>query len=560
VHCEHFRPHLVAYADGELTPTLAETVEQHLAVCPICRSDVADIRNVSAILGLWQAAPPKVSAAEKILATAVSEEQRRPRAGITRRPTGRPDAAKGELRSTPAEILSTTKLSTAPTRRFVFNLRWLASGVAAAAVVTLMCLWAWHAVVAPERPSGLATVNGFRRTLATAISRQHLAESVTGLGVIAAETYSRPTIDVERAMVLDMVGSILSRLTEDAQKADAAALLNLAAADLAEPALPVESAGCSSYDWPAVVFDALLGSRADAAEIALAAPMEDDTPADGPLKQARDLADKGRLRAAISLLEGATVEARNEPPRAILLADLYLKTGSPQKARRLLLRVEKKTSSTFRAGLLRTMAAAARNASLLKRKWVGAAARLAIERKKMTTAEVLARYQEILSMQIEGLDYSAAVQTLSDMLQLQVAGQQKYPGVPSRYDTLCRYGWCLHQLRRDEPALAAFAEVQAGPDPEMAILAAFEAALIQNAANDTSLAISTLKDIINRPGTRKYPELLELVVFDLGYMLIQDAGAVEQGIDILRSKEIASFHLRRLADAVIERAMSRQAG
>jgi anti-sigma factor RsiW len=52
------REEVMAYLDGELSPSQMTIVGQHLETCERCRALAADLRSVSARLGEWQIAPP----------------------------------------------------------------------------------------------------------------------------------------------------------------------------------------------------------------------------------------------------------------------------------------------------------------------------------------------------------------------------------------------------------------------------------------------------------------------------------------------------------------------
>lgn len=60
--CQSIREMLVGYADGELEPTLAAEVTEHLAACPSCRRKVEYLhRSLELARGLWDEASDRVS-------------------------------------------------------------------------------------------------------------------------------------------------------------------------------------------------------------------------------------------------------------------------------------------------------------------------------------------------------------------------------------------------------------------------------------------------------------------------------------------------------------------
>jgi len=75
--CDAIRAWLSAYLDGEITSRRREAVEAHLAGCDACRRELADLRQVSACLQVWQApeANPELSARFAERLTARSRQQ-----------------------------------------------------------------------------------------------------------------------------------------------------------------------------------------------------------------------------------------------------------------------------------------------------------------------------------------------------------------------------------------------------------------------------------------------------------------------------------------------------
>jgi len=560
VNCENIRPYLAVYVDGDLSSTLAEHVEEHIATCPLCAAELADIRIVTALLGLWRIRSGSDSLVQAIL------DKTRPKHSLKRAdaPFQREvDISEPIPERTPPAVLPGKTVHAAKARRTWTRaggprLRWVASA-ATIIFVVMLSLWAWRAPLKRTEWSGLPTVSSLRQTLSGAVSREHVNESATACRMVAAAAYGKDGINAAQAMLLGMIADILADPGEDGRKADAAGLLGMVNTMAPLSGSMPETAGPGGVRALAALSHILTGASAFAEQLS------EDVPADGAsladcFDEADKMAGRGQLSAAISLLEGVDVPIEERATHAIRLADLYLRTGSPDKARDVATRAQSTTASEFRASLLHTIVTAADAACRLKTEWITAATTLALERKRLSTKAVLIEYQNIFSMQVLGLDLTSAVQTLADMLKLQEFSSRRHGVVPSRAETLCRYGWCLHQLGRTQEAVDAFLEAESGPEPEMAILAGFEAALIHNAGINTHLALGTLRELINRPETAKHPELLELIVFQLGYIMIEDAREVKLGIDVLRSKEISSFHLRALADAVIERAIMRQAG
>lgn len=73
--CDVFRPELGALVLGGLDPDDAVAVEAHLAACPDCRAEHADIAGVPALLDLARTAPPQVPA--RVRDRVVAEASRR---------------------------------------------------------------------------------------------------------------------------------------------------------------------------------------------------------------------------------------------------------------------------------------------------------------------------------------------------------------------------------------------------------------------------------------------------------------------------------------------------
>lgn len=63
-YCQDIQPELSAYLDGELTPPQRAEVEAHLASCPRCREEVAELKTLAAGV----AALPKLEPAPQFLA------------------------------------------------------------------------------------------------------------------------------------------------------------------------------------------------------------------------------------------------------------------------------------------------------------------------------------------------------------------------------------------------------------------------------------------------------------------------------------------------------------
>jgi len=59
--CE-VREHLVAYADGELPSDLRREVEAHLAECPSCAQELAELEATRTLLKRWPAPQPSAEA------------------------------------------------------------------------------------------------------------------------------------------------------------------------------------------------------------------------------------------------------------------------------------------------------------------------------------------------------------------------------------------------------------------------------------------------------------------------------------------------------------------
>ena len=59
--CE-VREHLVAYVDGELPDGLRREVEEHLAGCPSCAQELAELEATRALLERWPVAEPSAEA------------------------------------------------------------------------------------------------------------------------------------------------------------------------------------------------------------------------------------------------------------------------------------------------------------------------------------------------------------------------------------------------------------------------------------------------------------------------------------------------------------------
>jgi len=51
IDCQEVRRELVNYTEGDLTPELAERIEQHLKNCRHCRAVYDGVRNVVTLLG-----------------------------------------------------------------------------------------------------------------------------------------------------------------------------------------------------------------------------------------------------------------------------------------------------------------------------------------------------------------------------------------------------------------------------------------------------------------------------------------------------------------------------
>jgi anti-sigma factor ChrR (cupin superfamily) len=63
-YCQDIRPELSAYLDGELTPSQRTEVEAHLASCPRCQEELAELKTLAA----GMAALPKLEPAPQFLA------------------------------------------------------------------------------------------------------------------------------------------------------------------------------------------------------------------------------------------------------------------------------------------------------------------------------------------------------------------------------------------------------------------------------------------------------------------------------------------------------------
>jgi hypothetical protein len=63
-HCQDIQPELSAYLDGELTPPQRAEVEAHLASCPRCQEELAELKTLAAGV----AALPKLEPAPQFLA------------------------------------------------------------------------------------------------------------------------------------------------------------------------------------------------------------------------------------------------------------------------------------------------------------------------------------------------------------------------------------------------------------------------------------------------------------------------------------------------------------
>jgi hypothetical protein len=79
MNCHQVRDRLPLGAYGDLPPAEAETVERHVAACPDCRRELAQLRDVRRLLDAAPAAPPAAVSLPRLFEEAARGEQRRTR-------------------------------------------------------------------------------------------------------------------------------------------------------------------------------------------------------------------------------------------------------------------------------------------------------------------------------------------------------------------------------------------------------------------------------------------------------------------------------------------------
>ena len=143
------RVDLSAFVDGELPPQQALEVERHLASCPACAAEIADLRALAAALAVPEPPPPRERAVEAAVSLA--------RAAVGRHAESRhaeaPDLQRPSLFRTLARFFSVRVSVPAP---------------ALAVAVVLLVLWVVR-LDRPERP-------GFVRVTVTPVRLRSVHE------------------------------------------------------------------------------------------------------------------------------------------------------------------------------------------------------------------------------------------------------------------------------------------------------------------------------------------------------------------------------------------------
>ena len=68
MNCESITTHLQEYVDGQLAPVDVQSIEDHLAVCPACRADLALLMQVDEALAQMPVLPEPEDMAAQIMA------------------------------------------------------------------------------------------------------------------------------------------------------------------------------------------------------------------------------------------------------------------------------------------------------------------------------------------------------------------------------------------------------------------------------------------------------------------------------------------------------------